>query len=79
MREGSDTCKQQVQAINLSSGTTEKGIEGLQAQLGKDLGWIQSHAMAGTTPEECELDQGDEEFKSIACLILKTHLPHFIF
>lgn len=68
---------EQVQAVNLSSLTTEKEIEEIQSQPGSDLVRIRSHVLADTIPEECELEQSSGEFKNLATLVpkMRLHLP----
>lgn len=61
--EASDTREHQVQEIDLFCVTTDKVIEGLQAQPGTNLAKIRSHGMVGTVPEEVK--QGSWEFKSL--------------
>lgn len=77
-REDSGTLEQQVQAIYVSSESTEKESEGLQVQLEMNLERIRGHVMARTTPEEYELDQSSREFKRLASPISKMWLDNAI-
>lgn len=52
----------QAQAIDLSSETAGKESKELQGQSETDLGQIPGHVVAGTIPEECEVQQGHLEF-----------------
>lgn len=57
------------QRIELFSETTDEEIAEIQNQPGTVPVQIQGHVVAGTVPDECELQQGRFEFKIFAFLI----------
>lgn len=67
-----------MQAIYLSSKTTDKGLEELQAQPGMDLAKIQADVLVETVSVEWEPDQFSREFKGVASPVPKTRLNNSI-
>lgn len=74
----SGTWEQQVKAINFANETTDKEIEGFQAQPETDLARIWGQVAVGTIPVEYELDQLGGESKRLASLIPKMTLHNSI-